>query len=174
LTWPTNAPQVVALVTRALQRRDLERGAVMAALASRGRARWRALLTDLLHVDAAGIESVLEWRFHADVVARHGLPVPQRQHVVSAGRRQDRRDALFSEFDVVIELDGRLGHVGEGAFRDMRRDNAAVARGEVVLRYGWADVAGRPCMVAAEIAALLRRQGWNGRGGPCSPGCGVR
>jgi very-short-patch-repair endonuclease len=166
----TDAGQVVALVTRALQRRDLDRGAVMTALASRPRARWRGLLTDLLRADAAGIESVLEWRFHGDVVERHGLPVPQRQHVVSSARR----DALFSAFGVVIELDGRLGHVGEGAFRDMRRDNAAVGRGEVVLRYGWADVAGRPCMVAAEIAATLRRQGWNGRGRPCSPGCRVR
>jgi hypothetical protein len=169
-----DAGEVVALVTRALQRRDHERGAVMTALASRPRARWRSLLTDLLHVDAAGIESILEWRFHGDVVERHGLPKPLRQHVLESARREDRRDALFSAFGVVIELDGRLGHVGEGAFRDMRRDNAAVGRGEVVLRYGWADVAGRPCMVAAEIAATLRRQGWNGRGRPCSPGCRVR
>jgi hypothetical protein len=170
----SDATQVVALMTRALQRRDLERGSVMAALASRPRARWRGLLTDLLRLDAAGIESVLEWRFHSDVVERHGLPKPLRQDVVELWRREDRRDALFSAFGVVIELDGRLGHVGEGAFRDMRRDNAAVGRGEVVLRYGWADVAGRPCMVAAEIAATLRRQGWNGRGRPCSPRCGVR
>jgi hypothetical protein len=170
----TDAAQIVALVTRALQRRNVERAAVIAALASRGRARWRALLTDLLRIDAAGIESVLEWRFHGDVVERHGLPVPERQHVVESARREDRRDALFSGFGVVVELDGRLGHVGEGAFRDMRRDNAAVGRGEVVLRYGWADVAGRPCMVAAEIAATLRRRGWSGQGRPCSPGCGVR
>jgi hypothetical protein len=170
----TDAVQVIALVTRALQRRDLERAAVVAALAARQRARWRGLLTDLLHVDAAGIESVLEWRFHRDVVDRHGLPIPLRQDVVESARREDRRDALFSAFGVVIELDGRVGHVGEGAFRDMRRDNAAVGRGEVVLRYGWADVAGRPCMVAAEIAATLRRQGWDGRGRPCSPGCRVR
>ena len=170
----TDAAQVIALVTRGLQRRDLERGAVTAALVLRPRARWRGLLSDVLRVEAAGVESVLEWRFHSDVVERHGLPIPQRQHVVSGARHGERRDALFSEFAVVVELDGRLGHVGEGAFRDMRRDNAAVGRGEVVLRYGWADVAGRPCMVAAEVAATLRRQGWKGVCRPCSPGCRVR
>ena len=44
----------------------------------------------------------------------------------------------------------------------MRRDNAAAVDGRTVLRYGWADVAGRPCEVAAQVADVLRAAGWRG------------
>ncbi|HEV8527140.1 MAG TPA: hypothetical protein VGS60_06240, partial [Actinomycetes bacterium] len=44
-------------------------------------------------------------------------------------------------------------------FRDMRRDNAAVVRGEHPLRYGWFDVDERPCDVAAQVALVLARNG---------------
>jgi hypothetical protein len=169
----STASPVVALVTRALQRRDLTRASLSAALEARSRARWRALLEDLLSVGQAGIESVLEWRFDRWVVRAHGLPTPRRQDVASGGD-SDRRDGFFDEYGVVVELDGRLGHVGEGAFRDMRRDNAAVRRGEVVLRYGWADIAGRPCAAALELESVLKRRGWKGSLRRCSARCRAR
>lgn len=166
----SNASQVVALVTRALQRRDVTRTALSAALNGRARARWRPLLEDLLSVSQAGIESVLEWRFDTLVVKAHGLPAPRRQDVVG-GSNYERRDGFFDDYRVVIELDGQLGHVAEGVFRDMRRDNAAVRRGELVLRYGWADVMGRPCIAAVEIGAVLRQRGWKGSLRQCSASC---
>ena len=165
--------ELVALVTRALQRRDVGRASLTAPLASRSRARWRVLLSDLLSVDQAGVESVLEWRFDASVMRAHGLPTPRRQDVVGS-RAYERRDRFFEEFGVVIELDGRLGHVGEGAFRDMRRDNAAVRRGDVVLRYGWSDTVGGPCAVAVEIASVLKARGWKGLLRRCSADCRAR
>jgi hypothetical protein len=168
-----NASQLVALATRALQRRDVTRASLAVALESRSRARWRALLDDLLSVSQAGIESVLEWRFDTLVIKAHGLPTPRRQDVVD-DCDYDRRDGFFDEYGVVVELDGRLGHVGEGAFRDMRRDNAAVRRGEVVLRYGWADVVGRPCAGALELGSVLKQRGWKGSLRPCSARCRAR
>jgi hypothetical protein len=169
----SNASQVVALATRALQRRDLTRASLSAAIEARSRVRWRALLEDLLSVSQAGIESILEWRFGRWVMQAHGLPTPRRQDVAGGGD-YDRRDGFFDQYGVVVELDGRLGHVGEGAFRDMRRDNAAVRRGEVVLRYGWADIAGRPCAAALELGSVLKRRGWKGSLRRCSARCRAR
>lgn len=48
-----------------------------------------------------------------------------------------------------------------------------LARGWVTLArgvYGWADVVGRPCDVAARIAAVPHRKGWSGRLARC-PRC---
>ena len=71
---------------------------------------------------------------------------------------------------MLVELDGRRGHEGTGKFRDMRRDNAAVRQALVTLRYGFGDVAGQPCVVAAELADVLIQRGWTGLLTPC-PAC---
>jgi hypothetical protein len=55
----------------------------------------------------------------------------------------------------------------------MRRDNAAVVDGRRVLRYGWADVAGQPCAVAAQVATVLRASGWSGTARRCGTQCTV-
>jgi hypothetical protein len=95
------------------------------------------------------------------------------------GRRQVRRlrdgteylDIVVEEFDLHVELDGRLGHDrAREIWRDMRRDNASEIRGMAHLRYGWADLADRGCEVAIEQARVMRRRGWRGRFRPC-PRC---
>jgi hypothetical protein len=161
------ADEVVALVASAVSKRRTTSSRLAQALAGRQRARWRELLRDLLH-DGEGIESALEWRYRRDVERAHGLPTGSRQHVVEVGVRRERQDVTYVEWRVVVELDGRLGHVGVGAFRDMQRDNAAAVRGELTLRYGWTDVAGDPCRVARQIAAVLRTRGWRGEFHPCA------
>ncbi len=57
--------------------------------------------------------------------------------------------------------------------RDSRRDNAALLDGEVTLRYGWADVTERSCLVAWEVAASSCARGWSGQPRRC-PRCGAR
>jgi hypothetical protein len=166
----SNPDQVVALVVTAISRRVTTATGLAAALAARKRARWRDLLRDLLD-DGTGIESPLEWRYHRDVERPHGVPAGERQAVVSGG--SERRDIVYDPWRVITELDGRLGHTGVGAFKDMRRDNAALTRGEVRLRYGWADVASRPCEVAAQVALVLGRNGWPGSLRRC-PRCPAR
>ena len=110
------------------------------------------LLTDV----ADGVESPLELRYLREVERPHGLPRGKRQHRA----RGTARDVYYSEFATVVELDGRIGHEGAGVLRDMRRDNRSALFGEATLRYGWADVTERPCLVAAEVAAVLSRRGW--------------
>ena len=70
-----------------------------------------------------------------------------------------------------MELDGNAAHPAEGRWRDTHRDNANLAQGVRTLRYGWPDVTEYRCRTAAEIADVLRRQGWTGTLRRCGPAC---
>ncbi len=61
--------------------------------------------------------------------------------------------------ELAVELDGRAAHPPEQRWADSKRDNAHAALGILTVRYNWADVTTRPCLVAAEVAALLRQRG---------------
>ena len=71
----------------------------------------------------------------------HGLPRGELQVRDGAVRR----DVEYEEWNVVVEVDGRLGHEGEYVAVDRRRDRRAAGRGRVTLRAGWVDVEGDPC-----------------------------
>ena len=88
--------------------------------------------------------------------------------------RRGRRDRVYTEYGVVVELDGRLAHPAEQQWKDKARDNAAAAAGKQSLRYGWAQVKWEACATAAEVARVLRLRGWDGQPYPCSPGCPVQ
>jgi hypothetical protein len=80
-------------------------------------------------------------------------------------------DNLYEPFGLCVELDGNAAHPAEGRWRDTRRDNANLAQGARTLRYGWPDVTEYRCRTAAEIAEVLRSQGWTGTLRRCGPGC---
>ena len=77
----------------------------------------------------------------------------------------------YTDYGVVVELDGRAYHPDEARWRDMSRDNASVLDGRRVLRFGWADVAAQPCTVATQVATVLRAGGWRGAPRRCAPTC---
>lgn len=158
------AAQAIGWVTSAVGSRRTSAHQLRLALESRSRARHRQLLSELLTDVASGVESPLELRYLRDIERAHGLPHGDRQN---RSGLPFRRDVVYLGWRVVVELDGRLGHEGEGHFRDMQRDNRTALNGEVTLRYGSADVAGRPCAVARQVESALRLQGWSGRLTPC-------
>jgi len=75
---------------------------------------------------------------------------------------------------VAVELDGAAAHPPEESWLDRHRDNAATVDGVVTLRYSWADIATRPCAVAAEVGAVLRAHGWPAPLRRCTPDCPMR
>jgi hypothetical protein len=166
---------VCGWVTRAIARELTDETRLRAAMSLRPRLRWRADLHELIVAAATGDHSVLEFRYHRDVERAHGLPEPGRQvpFATPAGRR-GRRDRVYEEYGVVVELDGRLAHPAENQWKDKARDNAAAAAGMQSLRYDWAQVKWQPCVTAAEVARVLRLHGWDGLPRLCSPGCPVR
>jgi hypothetical protein len=48
-----------------------------------------------------------------------------------------------------------------------------VVSGASVLRYGWRDVAGKPCAAAQQVGSVLQAGSWPGRPHRCSPTCPI-
>lgn len=144
------------------------------ALRERARHPWRVELTAMLDDVAAGAESPLELRYLNRVERAHGLPRGVRQAPAVQGGRRQFIDVDLPEFGTRVELDGRLGHEHEGAFRDRRRDNDGVRAGRATLRYGYVEVFSHACEVAAEVAAVLQSRGWSGTAKRCGPTCRMR
>jgi very-short-patch-repair endonuclease len=147
---------------------------LLAAMDSRARLRWRRELTVALDDIADGAHSILELRYLRRIERPHRLPHAKRQVRTINGRGTQYRDALYADFGVVVETDGRVAHPLEERWQDLHRDNAAIVDGLVTLRYSWTDVTEHPCLVAAEVARALRRRGWPGAPRPCGPACPIR
>lgn len=166
------ADDVVGLLTKAT--RTLEAAAILDAVARRGRVRHRALVLDILAVVVDGVESPLEFRYHRDVERAHGLPESELQVRERLAGSWTRADCRYRAYRVRVELDGQLAHPGGRTDRDTWRDNAAVLEAnEITLRYRWSHVAGDPCRTATQVAAALRKGGWQSRITPCGPSCRI-
>lgn len=139
----------------------------------RGRLRWRAEIVDALSDVRAGCHSVLERRYMRIVEQAHELPMASRQFRSKIDGRTQYDDNRHEQWKLVIELDGQVAHAGRARDRDRSRDNRTVASGVAVLRYGWRDITQQPCRVAAQVATVLRRNGWEGLPARCSPNCTV-
>jgi very-short-patch-repair endonuclease len=163
--------QAMAWLASACGRRLTTPELLLGSMAARPRLRWRDELVGALTDAGDGVHSVLEWHYVRDVERNHGLPRGRRQAVSRVGGRTRYLDNHYREFRVAVELDGQAAHPGEARWRDIHRDNASAEAGIVTLRYGWADVTGEPCRVAAEVASVLRQHGWQGRPRACGPGC---
>jgi hypothetical protein len=146
-------------VTRAVGSRLTTTARLQRHLDQRARHHHRGLLRSLLADAAEGAESPLEVNFLRDVERPHGLPRGDRQS--SRTGLPYLSDVRYRRFALLVELDGKLGHEGEGRFRDMRRDNLHALGDELTLRFGWYDVTTSPCSVAYQIFLVLSRRGYD-------------
>ena len=165
--------EVCGWITKACAKRLTTEEKLRAALAMRKKMRWRHELRDILAAAGDGIHSVLEYRYLRDVERAHGLPRSRHQVRVVIDGKTVYRDVYYEEYQLAVELDGRLAHPDEERWRDSRRDNQASARGVETRRYGWRDVYAHPCETALLQAQILRQRGWRGTPRPCSPRCPV-
>ena len=99
------------------------------------------------------MESVLRWLCHDA-----GLPAPELQSVVRdpAGSFLGRADLAWPDRKVLVEFDGNVYRECDVFVNDVRRQNALIAEGWVILRFTSADVVGRPDQVVAAIRKALR------------------
>ena len=160
-------------ISRAVGRRLTTPQALGKALTGRSRMRWRGWITSALEDAADGVHSPLERNYVHGVERAHGLPTARRQAGRRLGSGMRYLDNLYEDYGVCVELDGLAAHPPESRWRDARRDNANLALGTTTLRYGWPDVTERRCATAAEIAAVLRRNGWQGTPRRCGPSCAI-
>ncbi|WP_283138061.1 type IV toxin-antitoxin system AbiEi family antitoxin domain-containing protein [Rhizohabitans arisaemae] len=169
----TGLDQATALIAEAVRRGITTHARIVGMIRKRPKMRWRAEILETCGEIADGAQSILELRYVRDVERPHGLPRAQRQVRRKADGRGIVVDNLVRAYRTRIELDGQRGHTGDGVLRDMWRDNQAAVDGEFTLRFGWNDVTGRPCEIAAVQATVLTANGWTGRLRPCRPGCGA-
>jgi very-short-patch-repair endonuclease len=162
VTVSAKPDDVVGTIAHACQRRKVTPAQLQIALQLRKKMPHRDLVAQALAAIADGVESVLEWRYFRDVERAHGLPKGRRQVVRRRGGRREVVDVEYAKYKVIVELDGETFHVGEQRRRDKARDNAAAARGEIALRYGWSDATFTPCASAWQIGAVLQQRGWKG------------
>ncbi len=110
------------------------------------------------------------------------VTIPASRRAIARAKRQAEfrrdgsvgyRDVLYDEYSVVVELDGNVAHQGDQRWHDIRRDNASATEGVITLRYGYRDVTVTPCLVAAQVARVLRAQGWKGAAKRCSANCEI-
>ncbi len=160
-------------VTRACSGRLTTVGRLKAAVARRKKIRWRMELLAALDDVRSGSHSALESRYLHRVERRHGLPAGRRQQPRSrpGGRWYD--DVRYSAYGISVELDGLVAHPEYMRRQEKKRDNAEVVAGGRVLHYDWAEVTESPCAVAADVATVLRRNGWPGVPKPCGPQCTI-
>jgi predicted transcriptional regulator of viral defense system len=164
---------VCGWITKACAKRLTTEEKLRTALAMRKKMRWRAELDDVLAAAGSGIHSVLEYRYLRDVERAHGLPRSRHQVRAVIDGKVVYRDVYYEEYQVAVELDGRLAHPDEERWLDSHRDTQAGVQGVQTCRYGWRDVYARACQTALLQAQILRRRGWRGIPKPCSAGCPV-
>jgi len=165
------ADRAIGLLAKACQLRLTTEEQLAEALSSRPTQPHRQILAEALGLIGEGAQSAAEVRYARDVEQAHGLPRGTRQ-LPAPGARS--RDSAYVEVAVVVEIDGRLGHVGwTGQQRAGLRDRKAAATGFLTVRGGWVDVAVTPCEFAADLALVFRTRGWTGRPRPCGRACSV-
>jgi hypothetical protein len=163
--------RVVALMGKACQLRICTEQTLAAALQSRPNQPLRGVIAEPLGLVGAGAESAAEVRYVRDVELAHGLPTGERQ---SPAPGQRFRDSEYPALQVIVEIDGRLGHSGwAGRQRDSRRDRKAATGGRLTVRAGWLEVAVEPCEFADDLAQIFAIRGWTGVARTCGPGCGL-
>jgi hypothetical protein len=158
--------EVVGLLTKAIQLRITTPQRLLGVMANRARQRHRRLIHTILGDVAEGAESPIELRYLNDVERAHQLPEGRRQR--SRLGLPYRSDVEYDAFQLLVELDGRLGHEGTGRFRDLERDNRFAVLAWLTLRYGWYDLVHRPCAVAFQVASVMISRGWTGLPSRCS------
>jgi hypothetical protein len=155
------ADSALALVAAAVSSRRTTAERLQSVIDRHQRLRWRAVVLTALPMVRVGAHSALEIG-EAALRRRHGLPTGTRQYRRSSGSAE-YLDVLDERWRIHVELDGRLGHdSARELWRDMRRDNRSEIAGLRHLRYGWGDIVGNPCAVAAQLGAVYRQQGWLG------------
>jgi hypothetical protein len=164
--------QTAALVLDACRQRRTTPHRLLAELGRIQRLPQHRLLVQVLRDAADGVESFLELVYLRKVERAHGLPAARRQVRVTGDRGVVYRDAEY-DYDLIVELDGRTGHDDIWSrWRDMTRDNAALLAAKATLRFGY-QIVSDPCGAAAQVATVLRAQGWPGLPTPCGPNCSV-
>jgi very-short-patch-repair endonuclease len=168
--------EAISIVARAIQRGLTTPCRLNRTLDDLPRLPRRALLREALALAGSGAHSAAEVRF-VRRASRHNLPAftLQVRDVIGGAICLDALLVTPSGRELVVELDGRLGHFDAASWRrDMLRDSTQAASGRIVLRLPalltFTDIG----QIFGLVAAALRREGWTGTLRCSTPRCTCR
>lgn len=166
------ADEAYTWVSRAVANGAVGVDQLQGALKRRKRFPGREWLRDALADAADGAHYLLELRYARDVERAHGLPQGKRQVRRTIDGETHRKDTLYEEYRVCVELDGITYH-RDRQHQDRRRDNVNLAVDDIrTFRFDIVDVTEGTCESAALVSASLRSQGWTGQPHRCrKPDC---
>ena len=127
-----------------------------AEFAARGRPGTKALQAILVDRMPGYVApaSELEARFR-DLLRDEGMEQPERQVDLGGEGWIGRVDCYFRP-RIIVELDGRVGHVSElDSAKDRQRVNELTAAGFTVLQFTWTDLVMRPQWVLSILRGAL-------------------
>lgn len=91
---------------------------------------------------------------------RRGIPAPSRQVLRKDGRNRYYLDLYWTDFKVVVEIDGIHHTWAENVVGDALRQNAVVLEGDTFLRLPLLGLRLQPVDFFAQIEQALRAGGW--------------
>lgn len=156
----STADDAYTWVSRAVANRKVRVEALREALDRRKRFPDREWLSETLADAADGAHYLLELRYARDVERAHGLPEGKRQVRRVIDGKSHRKDTLYEEYRICVELDGITYH-RDRQHQDRHRDNVNLAVDDIrTFRFDIIDVTHGTCTSAALVATALRNQGW--------------
>jgi len=125
----------------------------------RGSRKVRFALARLKEEPPGRKRSKLEERF-APFLRRHRLPLPRFNDWIVLGSKRYQIDCYWPGTNRIVELDGWQSHRTRSAFRDDReRDRRLTAAGYTVTHITWNQLDDEPEAIAADLRALLLKNG---------------
>lgn len=152
----TDLREVRALIAGAIQQRVCPPGALAFELGQGGR-QHSALLRQVLGEAREGIRSAAEGELR-DLIERAGLPMPMFNPRLRTadGVFIACPDAWWADAGVAAEIDSRQWHLSPADWEEtMRRHDAMIRHGILLLHFSPARVGQEPTVVAATIADAL-------------------
>ncbi|WP_157979777.1 hypothetical protein [Kribbella monticola] len=159
--WAVSDRQASLLLVMSVQQRVVTPAQLDEALSSVRRHRRRRFLKKVIDEIAGGAQSTGELDF-LRLGRDYGLPEPDRQtrRVTAAGIAF--LDVEWTEYDVVVEIEGVHHQEADRALADALRQNELTIGRSHVLRIPVIGLLTTPDRFLAQVARLLRAQGWRG------------
>lgn len=157
--WARSDKQAALVLAMAVQQRLVTVDAVVDAFGSVLRHRRRRMIGAVLSELAGGAQSIGELEF-ARLCRESGLPAPDRQSRRTTPAGTVYLDCEWSEYGVVVEVEGAHHLSAHVAIADSIRQNELTLTGDHVLRIPVVGLRSDPATYLGQVARMLRVAGW--------------
>ncbi|MGW6201131.1 hypothetical protein ACWF0M_33635 [Kribbella sp. NPDC055110] len=158
--WAASNRQAALIMTMAVQQRLVTVAALTDAVSAVRRHRRRKFILRLLVDLQGGVQSMAELDF-AQMCRAAGLPEPDRQVVHDLGDGRAVVDNEWTEYDLVVEIEGAHHLHAPATIADAVRQNHLTTRRSSVLRIPIVGLRTDPDRFLEQVRSALIARGWH-------------